>query len=128
LHTTAWNAAATEVIPVLLAAGANPDERDQDGSTPLAALVGSRNATFDAVRTLLDAGANINSATTEGFTVLMSAARNATDPALIDLLLDLGADATATDDQDRTAFDHARENDALYGTDAYWRLNDARFQ
>jgi hypothetical protein len=80
------------------------------------------------VRLLLDAGAHLDARTTTGFTVLMSAARNAIDPAIVTLLLDLGADASATDTEGKSAFDYARGNDALRGTDAYWRLNDERFR
>jgi ankyrin repeat protein len=117
-----------ETVRVLLAAGADATVPDTSGSTALAALVGLPNATPEAVHLLLDAGANLNGRTATGFTVLMSAARNAIDPAIVTLLLDLGADPTATDAEGRSAFDFARENDALYGTDVYWRLNDERFR
>ena len=45
----------------------------------------------------------------------------------IDALLAAGADATARNAAGQTPWDLAQENDALRGADAYWRLNDARF-
>ena len=47
--------------------------------------------------------------------------------AVIEALLDAGADATARNAAGQTPWDHAQENGVLRGSDAYWRLNDARF-
>ena len=44
------------------------------------------------------------------------------------MLLDAGADATAVNEDGETPFDLAKDNEALVGTDAYWALNDARFE
>lgn len=58
----------------------------------------------------------------------MWAAGHNPNPEVIELLLDAGADGTLKDSRGKTAFDHAKEqNEALVGTDVYWRLNDARF-
>ena len=44
------------------------------------------------------------------------------------MLLDAGADATAVNEDGETPFDLAKDNGAPVGTDAYWALNDARFE
>ena len=43
-------------------------------------------------------------------------------PGIVDLLLDLGADAQAQDEVGRSPWDYAQENDVLANTNAYWRL------
>jgi ankyrin repeat protein len=77
-----------------LASGADPNARDETGSTALmhAAAFGS---TAD-VRALVDAGASVNAANAHGSTALMW---GADDPAKVRLLLDRGASpqARATD-------------------------------
>ena len=42
-------------------------------------------------------------------------------------LADAGADAKARTKAGETPWDLAKENNAIKGTDAYWRLNDERF-
>ena len=49
------------------------------------------------------------------------------EPAVITALLDAGADPKARNATGKTPWDHAKDNEALKGSDAYWRLNDARF-
>ena len=46
----------------------------------------------------------------------------------IDALLNAGADPTARNAAGKTPWDVARANEALQRSDAYWRLNDARFE
>ena len=43
-------------------------------------------------------------------------------------LLNVGADGTVTNEEGKTPWDLAKDNDQLKGTDAYWALNDARFE
>ena len=50
-----------------------------------------------------------------------------TTPTAVQERLDRGADATLRDNQNKLPADYADENEALQGTDVYWRLNDARF-
>ena len=59
-------------------------------------------------------------------TPLHAAAEHNENPAVIEALLDAGADATARDDYGRIPYDYAEDNEALKGSAAYWRLNDAR--
>jgi ankyrin repeat protein len=58
---------------------------------------------------LLDAGAPVDPQQMGGYTPLHEAALNGND-ALVDVLLEHGADATVTDDEGRTAADHAERN------------------
>ena len=52
--------------------------------------------------------------------------RNAGDA--IDALLGAGANPTVRNAAGETPWDRARDNEALQQSDAYWRLNDARFE
>ena len=80
------------------------------------------------VNALLKAGANVNARDKYGLTPLHRAAVLSETPAVVDALLKAGADAAARDRAGKTPFDYAKENSALKGTDAYWRLNEARFK
>ena len=58
---------------------------------------------------------------------LMRAASSNKNAAVVQLLLDAGADATATNEDGETAWDLIQENEAIEGSPAYWTLNDLRF-
>ena len=47
---------------------------------------------------------------------------------LIEALLNAGANAKAKDKKGESAFDHAKENENLYNTKTYWKLNDAQYK
>jgi ankyrin repeat protein len=55
----------------------------------------------------------------------MVAARYNQNPEVITTLLKAGADAKAKDSAGKTAFDYAKNNDRLEGTDAYSQLQEA---
>ena len=76
---------------------------------------------------LLGAGADPTVQTEEGETPLHRAAAYGTGEA-VTILLEVGADPKARDNDGKLPFDYARDNEQLRGTDAYWKLNDARFQ
>lgn len=121
-----WKTATVRDVDRCITAGADIHARDGDGSTPLhaAALVGHA----AAVTALLAAGADIEARDDLGSTPLHVAARG--HAAVVTALLDAGADGTARTDNGSTPFDLAEsgENrDKLEGTEAWWRLHDARF-
>lgn len=60
------------------------------------------------VERLIEAGANVNARSPQGYTILMIAAARGNDE-IASLLLKLGADLTMVDAQGRNALQHARE-------------------
>lgn len=114
-------------VPRCLKAGANVDARNEDGLTPLhkAAASSKTPAVVDA---LLKGGANVNARDEGGSTPLHFAALRSKTPAVVDALLKAGANVNARDRAGKMPFDYVKENSALRGTDAYWRLNEARFK
>ena len=108
------------VIKALLEGGADPGAPDYDVKTPFdyvkddEALKGT-----DAYRLLSGhAGATGD---------LFEAAKGGTADE-VKAALAAGANPGARDDNGKTPFDYAKENEALKGTDAYWLLNEARFE
>ena len=57
----------------------------------------------------------------------MYSARWNTNPEVVWILIEAGADARVSDLFGSLAIDYARENEHLQGTDAYWRLHDTSF-
>ena len=109
---------APAVITALLVAGADPKARDADGMTPWDLAPKGSNAYW----LLGDPKAR----TEQGETPLHWAAQYG-NPAFITALLDAGADPKARDERGATPWDYAKTQKRLKGSDAYWRLNDARF-
>jgi len=70
----------------------------------------------------------VNARDEDGYTPLHLAVRWSDNPGVLILLLDTGADASAEDENGKTPWDYAKGRDGLKGTDAYWRLNEARFE
>ncbi|MCY4382347.1 MAG: ankyrin repeat domain-containing protein [Nitrospinae bacterium] len=79
------------------------------------------------VTALLDAGSNPNTRDKNKRTSLHWAAEYSI-PAIVAALLEAGASPTAKDKKSNTAWDLAKENPSLKGTDVYWQLNEARFK
>ena len=104
------------------------------GVTPYDAIE-SRAEARAGIETLIAAGANVDARDERGDTALHLAAQHSysgryylshADHA-IEALLDAGANATARNAAGRTPWDFAQANESLSGSDAYWRLNEARF-
>ena len=132
LSRAAFNVSSrAAVVESLLAAGANPRTRNEYGRTPLHYAAAVWKA--PEIAALLAAGAQPMARDVGGRTPLHHAAdplwsRRVMDPQqAVDALRDAGADPMAEDDDGTTPWDLAKENDELRGSNAYWRMNDARF-
>jgi beta-lactamase regulating signal transducer with metallopeptidase domain len=113
-----------EVTASLLEGGARATERDNGDISPL--MYATSNQNPDVIFPLLKAGANINETTTDGVTPLIYAARALTNPRMITVLLDAGANGSLKSKAGNTAFDVASGNPKLVGTDALRQLDKAR--
>ena len=75
--------------------------------------------------TLLNAGGDVNAQGIEGMTPLMWAAWHNQNPEVVAVLLKADADGKAKSNEGKTAFDYAKNNDKLKGTDALKQLEEA---
>jgi len=108
---------STEIIQVLLAAGADQHLTTDDGTTPFMAAAGLGRSTFrptqtrgrrsrgaeEAVQVLLAAGAEINASNEADYTALHGAAFRGLNE-VVEYLVDHGADIDARDFRGRTPF------------------------
>ena len=90
-----------EAVQLFLASGANPNHKSLNGDTPLMA-----SNTLD--KTLVHAGAEVNSQNAAGVTLLMILAAGGSYPDEVRDALKAGADATLKDLQGRTALDYVQ--------------------
>lgn len=93
--------------------GANPNELDIFGSTPLLKAVSKgstnigSNSCVDVVNALLNAGADVNTVA-NGQTALIRAAKQG-HSEVVQTLIKRGADINATDEKGKMALDYAKE-------------------
>jgi hypothetical protein len=125
-------AISTQVIEVLLAAGADLKLTTDDGTTPLMVAAGLGRCTFnpninrgprsasaeEAVTVLLDAGADINTGNEADFTALHGAAFRGLNE-VIKILVDRGADINARDYRGRTPYRLAQGSKQSFQFQAY---------
>lgn len=84
-----------ELADLLIEKGANAKGTTKDGSTALITLVMQFRGAKDVVeraKLLINAGVDVNAENKNGVTALAAACRNSSNSALIEALLDLGAD------------------------------------
>lgn len=104
-----------KVLLTLVQAGANVNEKDRRGETPLI-LAMENEASLEIISALVEAGADVNEKNSWGETPLILAAKKDNAPKVIAFLIEAGADTNARDQYGKRAFDHAqyslsRQND-----------------
>jgi ankyrin repeat protein len=113
----------SDSIALLLKWGADVDETNQWGNTPLVEAVTAEAPSREKIELLLDAGADINAtfdwAEDHGLSVLMAAAMNGT-PDIVQLLLDRGARKNVTSDKGLSPRDYALRAERLENADLLW--------
>ena len=97
----------TELVKLLIAAGADVNKADEDGETPL--FRAAWNAHTECVKLLLAAGANVNKANKWGGTPLYWAAYKGRTEC-VKLLIDAGADVNKASNEGRTPLSIAEKN------------------
>jgi uncharacterized protein len=122
----------SEIITTLLAAGANPNLATDDGTTPLMVAAGLGRPTFqpglqrggrsisgeEAVKILVEAGADVNAVNEADFTALHGAAFRGLDE-IIRYLVGHGADINARDFRGRTPYRIAEGSKQSFQFQAY---------
>ncbi len=97
---------SVDIVKLLLAKGANLNERDEDGATPLIRASHHRQLFgADVMTTLIKAGADVNASERDGTTALMRAATGLKGPSseAVKVLLDNRANVNAQDAKGNTA-------------------------
>jgi len=92
----------------LIESGANAEETDNSGCTPLHCAAG-KNPNIEVVKYFVEIGTNINVKTEDGFTPLHLTAWDR-HVEFVKVLVEHGADVDATDERGSTAFHYAAVN------------------
>ena len=93
----------SEVVQLLVSAGASVDQADNDGATPL--FMACQNGHSEVALMLLSTGASVDQAMNDGATPLMTAAHKGRS-AIVRYLLKHGADPSLTWSEDRSTALH----------------------
>ena len=107
----ASNNGHTDIVEMLLKAGADVDARNKYGYTAL--IEASWGSHIDIVRMLLKAGADVNAQNHFGYTALIEASINGNTTDIVEMLLDAGADVNVRDISGQTALMNAMRKDHI---------------
>ncbi|MBR4508873.1 MAG: ankyrin repeat domain-containing protein [Elusimicrobiaceae bacterium] len=97
-------------VKILMYAQVNPNEKNDEGFTPL--YFAAQYVSPETLAMIIDKGAKVNLTSTYNLTPLMAAAA-AGRADNVQVLLEYGADPNLVDDKDLTALDHAFNNHQL---------------
>ena len=113
---------ASGLVPLLFVAGLPPTAAAAESCKDWKTQKFFETATVDEVSACLSAGEDPNEPDTQGRTALHRAARETRDPAVIEALLDAGANPRSISIAGRRPWDYARTNGKIKGSAAYQRL------
>ncbi len=128
LHGAALWCKNLEAINFLLDEGANTNARDANGDTPLFLAVMWQDS-VELITTLLKKDANPNIRNDKGETPFHLIAKKESIylSEVIMNFLDAGGDVMARDESGKTPLDYALDNPYIKNTEAYWALQDIRW-
>ena len=110
------------LVPLLFVAGLPPTAAAAESCKDWKTQKFFETATVDEVSACLSAGEDPNKQNTKGLTALHRAARDTGNPAVIEALLDAGANPRTYNIAGRLPWHFARRNKKIKGSDSYQRL------
>lgn len=111
-----------DALKIVLSEVKNIDVINNEGKTPL--MVAASKGSLDGLRVLVEAGANLNATTTDGYTALMFSTQSARTARIPLFLLNAGADPTLTNSDGKSAFDLGADNAIIRNSGLYRRLEE----